>query len=448
MSRVRDFIPPGDFSALAFVPYDLVSLLALGMALSFIIADRASLTSRYLALTFVFIGLSIDLNIVIGIQFNVRAALHGCFSLGEGLASIALLEWIMRVRRTVPAGDLDVRAGDRVLRAGQIAAAAYCLLAVLYPEIRLRDFLGALNHEQPFMRPGFWLFAAPMFFSGFAGTASILLLLNRHPDPPEKARVAAMALAIPFFMSSFVLPLFYNALPLMLGEIVFLLGATQYHVLQGERAEFMSRFLSPQVARLVAERGLASAMREQVVELTVVCCDLRGFTAYAEATPSERVLAVLREYYDDVGDVVAEFGATIKDFAGDGILMLVGAPIATPYHAQRGLEMAQRIRAVGIELTRRWSTTTHTLGIGLGVSSGMATVGVIGSAVRLEYTAVGSTVNLACRLCEQAAHAEILVDQRTRDLIGAGAATARMQAREPVEVKGFSRKVENYAVPA
>ncbi|HVT37045.1 MAG TPA: adenylate/guanylate cyclase domain-containing protein, partial [Nevskiaceae bacterium] len=216
MSKVRDFLPPGDFSALAFIPYDLVSLLALGMALSFIVADRNSLTSRYLALAFVFIGLSIDLNIVIGIQFNVRAALHGWFAAGEALASIALLEWIMRVRRTVPAGDLDVRAGDRVLRVGQLCAAAYFALAVKFPEIRLNDFLGALNHQQPFARPGFWLFAAPMFFSGAAGTFSILLLLNRHPDPPEKARVAAMALAIPFLMSSFVLPLFYNALPLML----------------------------------------------------------------------------------------------------------------------------------------------------------------------------------------------------------------------------------------
>src|SRR3546814_10050422 len=80
----------------------------------------------------------------------------------------------------------------------------------------------------------------------------------------------------------------------------------------------MSRFLSPQVARLVAEQGLARAMQEDHREITIVCCDLRGFTPYAAARSSSQVLQVLREYYDAVGDVVSRYGATIKDFAGDG----------------------------------------------------------------------------------------------------------------------------------
>src|SRR3546814_10103771 len=67
----------------------------------------------------------------------------------------------------------------------------------------------------------------------------------------------------------------------------------------------MSRFLSPQVARLVAEQGLARAMQEDHREITIVCCDLRGFTPYAAARSSSQVLQVLREYYDAVGDVVS-----------------------------------------------------------------------------------------------------------------------------------------------
>ncbi|MCG8399748.1 hypothetical protein LWS67_24990, partial [Bacillus atrophaeus] len=81
----------------------------------------------------------------------------------------------------------------------------------------------------------------------------------------------------------------------------------------------------------------------------------------AEAQPSARVLQVLRQYYDAVGVVVAEYGATIKDFAGDGILILVGAPLPHAQHASHGLEMARRIRAVGVALTRECSTDTHTL---------------------------------------------------------------------------------------
>src|SRR3546814_4861577 len=75
------------------------------------------------------------------------------------------------------------------------------------------------------------------------------------------------------------------------------------------RGQFMSRFLSPQVARLVAEQGLARAMQEDHREITIVCCDLRGFTPYAAARSSSQVLQVLREYYDAVGDVVSRYGA-------------------------------------------------------------------------------------------------------------------------------------------
>src|SRR5882757_4055006 len=108
VSTVRE-LSPLDISAGDFMSQNLVSLLALGMALAFISADRDSLSSRWLALFFVGLGLSIDLNIVVGEQWAVSVALHGWFSLAEGMSCIALLEWILLVRRTVPAQDLDVR---------------------------------------------------------------------------------------------------------------------------------------------------------------------------------------------------------------------------------------------------------------------------------------------------------------------------------------------------
>jgi adenylate cyclase len=194
----------------------------------------------------------------------------------------------------------------------------------------------------------------------------------------------------------------------------------------------------------VSERGLDLALRESSREITVVCSDLRGFTAYAAAHPSGQVLAVLREYYDAVGREAAAFGATIKDYAGDGVLMLVGAPLPVAYHAQRGIELAQRIRSAGAELCRRWSRPGTPLGIGVGVATGNVTVGVVGSASRLEYTAVGSAVNLAARLCEQAGDGEILIDARSAEL----AASTSLQARPPLELKGFATPVPHFAAPA
>ncbi|MFT4046238.1 MAG: adenylate/guanylate cyclase domain-containing protein [Solimonas sp.] len=425
------------------IAHTVVALVALGMGLAFVSADRRSPTSRALAAAYAYIGISIYLNIVWTSTHVERPSWSGCFALPEAAAAVAMLEWIIRVRRTVPVHfDLDTRFGDRVLRSGQLAGVVYGLVSLLWPDVRLTHFLRAGSNPALFVSGGFWLFAAPLLYAVAAGFIGVLLLLRRRPDRAETTRVLAMAIATPFLVVSFVLPVEAAAVSVILGEIIFFIGSTHYHVLQGQRGQFMSRFLSPQVARLVGEQGLVRAMQESQREISVVCCDLRGFTPYAAAMPSSRVLQVLREYYDAVGAVVSEYEATIKDFAGDGILILVGAPLPIAYHAVRALEMAERIRDVTVQLVPRWSTAEHALGIGLGVATGMVTVGVIGSASRLEYTAVGSAVNLASRLCEQAANGEILVDARTADLGG----HAHLQVRDAAVVKGFGDPVPRYAL--
>ena len=427
-----------EYLGMDLMPYALVALVALGMALAFIVADRNSATSRALAVAFAFIGISVDLGIVVGVQYPVPVWVTGWFGVSEAVAMVALLEWILRVRRTVPAGSLDTRAGDAMLRAGQAAAVLYALLSVALPEVRAREFLGALADAQPLSLLGFWAFAGPIAFGSFCGLAGMVLLLNRRPDRPERVRLIAMIVAIPFLAGALVVGLRYSALVMTIGLLCFLVGAVEYHVLQGQRGQFMSRFLSPQVAELVNRRGLARAMQENLQDLTAVCCDLRGFTAYAQAHPSQHVLRVLREYYDAVGVVAARHGATIKDFAGDGALVLVGAPLAQPDHARVGVEVAREIRVAVREVVRRASSPERRLGIGVGVASGPVTVGVIGSSGRYEYTAVGPAVNLASRLCELAADGEVLLAAVTCEQ---AQLNGELQPRAAVPVKGFAEPV-------
>jgi adenylate cyclase len=427
----------------ALIPTVLVSLVALGMAVAFFSADRKSPTSRALAVTLALIGLAIVLNGGAH-ELGLSARRYsGWLALPEAAAMIAVLEWLLRVRRTIPAGALDTRGGDWMLRLGQLSGASYALLAMLAPELRARDFQFAATNADSLSRPGFWLFAGPILFACLAGLLSILLLLRRQPDRPERVRVFGVAASMPFFVSGFVLPESIAAVTVLLGEMIMLIGATQYHVLQGQRGQFMSRFLSTQVADLVRRQGIEQAMERNSLEITVVVSDLRGFTAYAGAQPSARVIEVLRDYYDAVGAVVAEYGGTIKDYAGDGILILVGAPLPIAEHARIGLQIAHRVRDAAGAITDRWATGEHRLGIGVGVASGTVTVGIIGGASRLEYTAVGPAVNLASRLCEQAADREILIDGRTSEL----AADARLEPRPPLQVKGFAMPVSLYALP-
>jgi adenylate cyclase len=433
-------------------PHIITALLAMGMALAFIIADRSSPTSRALALFLVSVGLSIGVGTQIAYPLHYRGEFHvwdGVFAIPEALAFFFAYEWILRVRRTVPARNLNTRGPDRLLRIAQGLVVFYVLMALAFPRIRVENFLNAGFHEV-FMaaEPEFWMFALPLTLSLALALFSGLLMLNRRPDRAEATRLIAFAVAAPFMASGVVVPNTIAPVSTAIGLLIFLVGGVQYHVTQGRRAQFMSRFLSPQVAEMVGRRGLKSATDEQTLELSVVCCDLRGFTAFTAATSSQRVIRILREYYDAVGEAAAECGGTIKDQAGDGVLILVGAPIALPDHAQRALRLAKRIRERGLETAARWSDAELRLGLGVGVASGFVTVGVIGAASRLEYTAVGPAVNLASRLCAEAAHGEVLIDARTIELLGEDARRPELQPGEALQLKGFVQPVQSYTLAA
>jgi class 3 adenylate cyclase len=419
-----------------YVPVFIASLVALGMAAAFYGADRQSPISRVIALAFAATGVSYGLGVPVGDLELARGGPYwGSALLGlvETVSLLAFAEWILRVRRTIPAGGFDPRMGDLSLRFAQLAALFYGAVGLLAPEAKQRDFVGGLQHADALTRPGFWLFAVPILLVLAAAGVGLLLLLLRRPERPEIKRVLAAIFSGPFMLGTFVLGHAAGAITMAIGEMIFLAGAVQYHVQQGHRGEFLSRFLSPQVARLVSERGLGGAIQHRQAEITIVCCDLRGFTAYARQRPSGEVIELLREYYDAAGQAAAECGATIKDFAGDGVLLLVGAPVPQADHAAQGLELARRLRDSVGQLTKRWCRDGERLGVGLGVASGLVTVGVIDSTSRMEYTAVGAAVNLASRLCERAADGEILADEHTVKLTAA----ADFKPQAAVELQGF-----------
>jgi len=432
-------------------PQVIVALLAVGMALAFILADRKSPTSRALALFLACVGLSIGIGSQVAYPLHERVGPQwwsGVFGIPETLAFVFAYEWILRVRRTVPTRDLKTRFGDRQLRVAQGLALVYLVISLLFPIERSHYFVNPEGGLDTLKAVQFWMFAAPLALSLVLGIGSVLLLLNRRPDKAEKIRLVAFIIGAPTMALGLVLPIEIAPIGTAIGLLIFLIGGVQYHVIQGSRAQFLSRFLAPQVAELVREKGLRSATQEQTLEISVVCCDLRGFTAFSAATESQAVIRILREYYDAVGAAAAGVGGTIKDQAGDGVLILIGAPIGFADHAQRALDLAGRIRGEGRSLTERWSRQGQRLGIGVGVASGYATVGVIGGASRLEYTAVGPAVNLASRLCAEAAHGEVLVDARTRELIADEQHRARLLSADALSLKGFAEPVPSFTLAA
>ncbi|HEV7337358.1 MAG TPA: adenylate/guanylate cyclase domain-containing protein [Bosea sp. (in: a-proteobacteria)] len=211
---------------------------------------------------------------------------------------------------------------------------------------------------------------------------------------------------------------------------------------RSERIGRLKRFLAPQVAELVDRSGDDHVLDGRRVEAVVVFCDLRGFTAFSARTEPETVIHLLGEYYDALERVVSAHGATLTNFSGDGAMILVNAPVPCLDPALRALEMARDMQSNVQKLLAERQELDHGLGFGVGLAMGPATVGRIGSEGRLDYTAIGTVVNLASRLCSDAGDSEILVDS-----VAAGAVSSRLPLVElgARALKGFDQLVTVFA---
>jgi class 3 adenylate cyclase len=185
-----------------------------------------------------------------------------------------------------------------------------------------------------------------------------------------------------------------------------------------ERIRKLERFLAPQVAQLIASSdGHDSLLDSHRREVTVVFCDLRGFTAFTESTEPEEAMAVLREYHAALGELIFRYEGTLDRYAGDGVMILFNAPIEFADHTRRAVKMAVEMRdTIGL-LTQKWRNRGHSLGFGVGIALGYATLGQIGFEQRLEYAAIGSVTNLASRLCDEAKANQIVVSRRVFGMI-------------------------------
>jgi adenylate cyclase len=211
---------------------------------------------------------------------------------------------------------------------------------------------------------------------------------------------------------------------------------------KSERINRLKQFLAPQVAELVehSDQGLLDGQRREVV---AIFGDLRGFTAFSARAEPDVVIAVLREYYEAIGTVTARHAATLIRFAGDGVMVLVNAPVACENPAQRGIRLAIDMQAAVQSLANYWNARDCAIGFGVGIAMGPATVGTLGWHGRLDYTAIGNIVNLASRLCDLAADAQILVDPVVTGHVKDSIALASIGERA---IKGYDQALELFAV--
>ena len=211
-----------------------------------------------------------------------------------------------------------------------------------------------------------------------------------------------------------------------------------------ERTGKLRRFLAPQLAELIVAQGDESILESHRREIVVVFCDLRGFTGFAERAEPEEVMALLSDYHAAMGPIVASFEGTLDHYAGDGIMVFFNDPVPTPDPARRAIDMAVAMREAAQGLLRSWRRRGHDIGFGVGISQGYATLGQIGFAERMDYTAIGTVTNLAARLCAEAKDGQILV---SRLVAIAVEDSAELEEIGDLSLKGLSQAVLVYNVP-
>lgn len=217
----------------------------------------------------------------------------------------------------------------------------------------------------------------------------------------------------------------------------------QDQVSEIERMGRLKRFFSPQLAEIVVSSGGDKLLESHRREITVVFCDLRGFTAFSAAVDPEELMQVLKEYHTAMGNLIFQFEGTLERFTGDGMMVFFNDPLPCPDPAVRAVRMAVAMRQRMDELTEQWHTRGYQLGFGIGIAQGEATLGMIGFEGRIDYGAIGPVTNLAARLCDKAQDGQVLVSQQ---VFAAVKDLAETESIEGLTLKGILQPIPAFNV--
>ncbi len=276
-----------------------------------------------------------------------------------------------------------------------------------------------LNDRYVQVEPGNAVIAAALFLAVVVGLA-VYSLGFRAAVLATVTALALYYLGVALFARGGILtdPL-YAPLAMVLSA-TFSLGA-RYVLVERERRKverIFGHYVDPRISRQLADSRSISEIisRGERRELTLLFVDIRGFTAMSEAMPAEDVLAVIQEYLNDMSSLILKWDGTIDKYVGDEIVALWNAPTAQPQHALWAVRCAYDLVAQADALQSR----LHARGLppiswGVGVNTGPAVVGNMGSRERLQYTALGDTVNTAARFCSVAPAFTVLIGQATLD---------------------------------
>jgi adenylate cyclase len=210
----------------------------------------------------------------------------------------------------------------------------------------------------------------------------------------------------------------------------------------------LSRFLSPEVIAEVAGQKLDLAGEGRTGRLTVLFCDVRGFSRLAETMEPKQLVRMLNAFFERMVDVVFSHQGVLDKFIGDALMAVWGAPIRKRNHARAAVAAAREmLEATGLFNQSAASQGWPRLDVGVGVNTGEAVIGTVGSSRRMEYTVMGDAVNLASRICDLASGGQVLVSEETvKEIAEDGGEPPKVRDLPPVKVRGKANPVKVFEV--
>jgi class 3 adenylate cyclase len=282
---------------------------------------------------------------------------------------------------------------------------------------------------------------------GAAGVALIVFLLYVHYDTRFEILAYVLLLVAALLNQNAMVSRLYRTVRQQAREIGDLNrnleDRVQRQVGEIERLGRLKDFLAPPVAELVVAEGKDALLESHRRYIACLFCDIRNFTPLSESVEPEEAISLLQTFHDRLGSLIAKRQGTIGYRAGDGLMVFFNDPLPCERPVLDAVELALEMRDSLEDLRERWQRLGHSIGIGIGIASGYATLGLMGSQGRADYTAIGNVVNIASRLCDQAEQGEILIDQRVyldvEDQIEAEPCGQR-------SLKGVGNPIETYRV--
>ena len=290
-----------------------------------------------------------------------------------------------------------------------------------------------------------------MYFIELMLAATLVFLSARLSS--VKFTIASVSLLLFYILSADALFVFGNIIlaiirPVLSGAFSITSVVVYWYISEEqEKQKLRSKFeqyFPPTVVKQMVENPDSEMTRPKKKEVTIMFSDIKSFTTYSSTMSPEEISTTLNEYFEAMTDIVFRYGGTVDKFIGDGLMVFYGAPEPQPDHALRCVKAAMEMQLKCRELKARWEPVGRLpLRIRIGINTGEVVVGDLGSARRMEYTVLGSDVNLAQRLESNAPVEGIMISESTyrhvKDKVP-------VRPLEPIHVKGLDTPIVVYEV--